>query len=106
MANVGELLSLHDRADGLRHLPSAVGVPGLALFVALFVFVLNAADLGLVATLKVSLLVASPGLLLIARDYMRARKLRRLEQEIAELEQRTGGQAKSRIAPTRFRSPR
>ncbi len=105
-ATAGELLALHDQADGLRHLPSAVGVPGLALFFALFLFILNAADLGLLGTLKVSLLVASPGLLLIARDLMRARKLRRLEQRIAELEQRTGGQAKSRIAPTRFRSPR
>lgn len=87
-ATAGELLALHDQADGLRHLPSAVGVSVLALFFALFVFILKGADLGLLATLKVSLLVASPGLLLIPRDLMRARKLRRLEQRIAELEQR------------------
>lgn len=87
-ATAGVLLALHDRADGLRHLPSAVGVPGLVLFLALFVFILNAADLGLLATLKASLLVASPGLVLIAKDLIRARRLQRLEQRIEALEQR------------------
>ena len=86
-ATAGELLALHDEADGLRHFPSAVGLPGLALFLALFLFVSNAADLGFIATLKVSLLVASPGLVLITRDMIRARRLKRLEQRIEELEQ-------------------
>lgn len=87
-ATAGELLALHDQADGLRHLPSAVGVPGLALFFALFLFILNAADLGLLGTLKASLLVASPGFILVAKDLRRARRLRRLERRIQELEQR------------------
>lgn len=88
LATAGELLALHDEADGLRHLPSAVGVPGLVLFLALFAFVFNAADSGFLATLGVSLLVASPGLVLIAKDLRRARRLRRLERRIQELEQR------------------
>lgn len=91
-ATAGELLALHDQADGLRHRQSAVGVPGLVMFFAMFLYILYAADLGLLATLKASLLVASPGFILIARDLVRARvrarRLQRLEQRIEELEQR------------------
>ena len=86
--SAGYLLALHDETDReaerLHRLPSAVGL--LGLFLALFVVVLNSADLGVLYSLGVSLLVASPGVILIGKDFRRARRLRLLKRmiEVAE----------------------
>jgi hypothetical protein len=81
-----DLLALHDETDReaarLRRLPSALGLPGLGLFLALFVFVLAASDLGFLASFGVSLLVASPAVILVVRDFNRTRRLRLLQRMI------------------------
>lgn len=85
-----DLLDLHDETDReaarLRQLPSALGLPGLGLFLALFVFVLASSDLGFFASFGVSLLVASPAMILVVRDFNRTRRLRLLQRMIGVIE--------------------
>ena len=80
------LIALYDEADALRPLPTAIGIPIWGFF-ALFLYVLTVADLGLLTTFAVTLLVGSPGLVLVARDAVRARRrLGLVDGMIEELE--------------------
>ena len=85
-----DVLALHDETDReaerLRRLPSAIGLPGLGLFLVLFVFVLKSFGLGILTSLVASLLLASPGLLLLGRDFRRTRRLRLLKRMIEVVE--------------------
>jgi hypothetical protein len=81
-----DLLALHDETDReaarLRQLPSALGLPGLGLFLTLFVSVLASSDLGFIASFGATLLVASPAWILVARDFRRTRRLPLLQRMI------------------------
>jgi len=96
-----DLLSLHDETDReaaqLRQLPSMLGLPGLGLILAILVFVHASSGLGLLASLGVSLLVASPALILVARDFRRVHRLRLLQRSI-ELAEAPGTDAKEALA--------
>jgi hypothetical protein len=80
------LLALNDEVDRLRRLPSAVGVEGLVLFIALVAFIFNATELGLLWSFGSALVVASPGLILVGKDLLIVRRRRWLETKIFELE--------------------
>ena len=84
--HTSELLALHNEFDVLHEAPSAAGVAGLVLVLALFLFVLTSADLGVLTTLGVTLLLSIPGWPLVIKDLRRRRNLRRIEQRIHQLE--------------------
>jgi hypothetical protein len=80
------LLALDDEVDRLRGLPSAVGVEGLVLFMALVAFIFNATELGLLWSFGSALVVASPGSILVGKDLRLVLRRRWLETKIFELE--------------------
>jgi len=87
VGSVVRLLALQDEVDRLRGLPSAVGFPGLVLFIVVLSLLVANTDLGVLRTFLAGLLVGSPGLILVAKDLRLARRIGLLECQIHLIEE-------------------